>query len=752
MAARARKRKRGSGRPGDARARSRRRLPLGLILVLLLCAAFVAHALAFRFTQDDAYISLRYAKNLVDGHGLVFNPGERLEGYTNFSWTLLLALVLKLGLPPIAAATWLGIAFAVGAIFWAARLARAIEGAWGPASVLTAALVAGTSAFALWSTGGLETALFTLLVTGAIERGTAPGVGTRGRAAAAALFCLAAFTRPEAPLLFALWLAMRAADTLSGAGPLAEPRGVRGLLRDVLVFSLPLVPYAAWKLWYFGDLLPNTFYAKAGASLEYLNRGIAYTREYFGDYALFGVAPALALLAVARAGLRSVEARILLIWAGVAAYVIVVGGDVLHVHRFWLPILPAGCVLVARGADIAGKWLALRAGRRHLSAGFATAIVAVLVGTGLARNWSSIQSRRATEIGFVENMTETGRWLAQNFPPDAKVAITTVGAISYYSGLHIIDMLGLTDREVARHPKRIEGLADTWREINYNAESVLRRRPDLILFSTGVRPSAAGEKALFLYGDFERSYYAYYFRATPNRVNSQVGFRLRPDAPPFRDDILDVPSLAFLDAYSDGHLVQSRQHDYKTAAEHFQRSWELSGEQFHAAREWLGSARYDGGQPDGAEILREVAAQDSFSVVALSRLGDAALRGGDTEGAIRIFERVTQVDSADAVGWMGLAQAARMQGDWENGYQAAARGIRRWDAGTANLLLFGELALRTGRVDPAEQAFRRALAIDPGLDRARQFLAVVDAVRHGEPLPQQNASDGAAAQDTARGG
>ena len=50
-----------------------------------------------RFVQDDAYISFRYARNLADGFGLVWNIGERVEGYTNFLWTLLMVPAFWLG-------------------------------------------------------------------------------------------------------------------------------------------------------------------------------------------------------------------------------------------------------------------------------------------------------------------------------------------------------------------------------------------------------------------------------------------------------------------------------------------------------------------------------------------------------------------------------------------------------------------------------------------------------------------------------
>src|SRR5438552_16124392 len=69
-------------------------------LTLLLGAAAVSigvlRAVQLAWTSDDAYISFRYARNLVDGLGLVYNAGERVEGYSNFLWTLWSALGLRL--------------------------------------------------------------------------------------------------------------------------------------------------------------------------------------------------------------------------------------------------------------------------------------------------------------------------------------------------------------------------------------------------------------------------------------------------------------------------------------------------------------------------------------------------------------------------------------------------------------------------------------------------------------------------------
>ncbi|MFQ5945318.1 MAG: hypothetical protein ACE5NC_03625, partial [Anaerolineae bacterium] len=80
------------------------RLSRPTVVLAAISAALILHQ-AFYFVAlggdavDDAYISFRYARNWVEGEGLVFNPGERVEGYTNFLWTVALAPAIALGLP-----------------------------------------------------------------------------------------------------------------------------------------------------------------------------------------------------------------------------------------------------------------------------------------------------------------------------------------------------------------------------------------------------------------------------------------------------------------------------------------------------------------------------------------------------------------------------------------------------------------------------------------------------------------------------
>ena len=93
---------------------------LWIPIVILFANMWRGH----RFTYDDAYISFRYAANLVAGHGLVYNPGEFIEGYTNFLWTLLIAAGMQIGVGPHITSKVVGAACSIATLVVVYRLSN----------------------------------------------------------------------------------------------------------------------------------------------------------------------------------------------------------------------------------------------------------------------------------------------------------------------------------------------------------------------------------------------------------------------------------------------------------------------------------------------------------------------------------------------------------------------------------------------------------------------------------------------------
>ncbi len=419
-------------------------------------AVFLAFVLAFaHFTVDDTYISLRYAANLARGDGLVFNPGERVEGYTNFLWNILAASAIALGLPPLTTVKILGVACGLSLFPLAAAMARALRPAAGLGAALAPALLALSPCIAVWAVAGLETCLFSALVTATLlaylryRDGQARGVWWGILAAFAVL------TRPEGALVFTL------------LGGIELTRAVRERRASCLIpligFALIVTPYMVWRLWYFGDWLPNTFRAKVGGfSLDRLLSGgrylLEFARSYFGLPALL-VLPVLAVLKASKSSAVRVTVAVV---AAYAAYVALVGSDWMPQFRFLIPVMPLLAALLGEGALVLAQTLHSHTTpqRRWLLRVAAAAAVAAVVAPAAfmtAYGFRSVDSPRFAAYGLdleyhsrtTSRFVAAGHLLRDVAQPGETLATRAAGAIPYLSEVQTLDLFGLVTRDLA---------------------------------------------------------------------------------------------------------------------------------------------------------------------------------------------------------------------------------------------------------------------------------------------------------------
>ena len=217
------------------------------------------------FLTDDAFISFRYTRNLLEGHGLVFNPGEYVEGYTNFLWILELAAIWGIfDLRPEHVAPWLSVAYTIATIaailWWVVRLPslrnRGLVG-W-----MALGLLCSSATFAVWTSGGgLETRQFTFFIVAAVVLLMVHGKKSWGLLAASLSLAAAALTRPEGLMLAACcfgWFAVQRLTT--------GQRNLFKLAREMIPLVTPFVVLVSahflFRYAYYGEWLPNTYYAK----------------------------------------------------------------------------------------------------------------------------------------------------------------------------------------------------------------------------------------------------------------------------------------------------------------------------------------------------------------------------------------------------------------------------------------------------------------------------------------------------------
>jgi hypothetical protein len=429
-----------------------------VIWIAVAGLVLLAHGLLVSFLNDDAFISYRYARNFANGQGLVFNPGERVEGYTNFLWTVMLGIGMRLGADPLPLSKIMGFLASLGTLIVTARLSWRLAPSGSPGRGIALLLLAASTPFAYWTFAGLEGPLFALLLILVTSFEIEADRADPSRQQRLALFsggalALLAMTRPEGVPLFGLFLLLRVARTVSTAE--FSWRNREGFF--VLAFAAVYVPYFAWRFQYYGFLFPNTYYVRQGESLaqnlDLYRSGVQYLlgtlREGGGCLLL---APVL-LLAAPRGRFPGLG-RLAAVVTAWTFYLVLVGGDSKVLFRFYAPILPLVFVLTER--SVAALLTTLRdhhgltrsrAALRRATLAFAAVAVAIVMTPSFFP-----PEKYEVDRTFFAMLAEGGKWLHENASPGASVACFAVGALPYYAQLVTYDVLGVTDAHIAHGP------------------------------------------------------------------------------------------------------------------------------------------------------------------------------------------------------------------------------------------------------------------------------------------------------------
>ncbi len=440
-------------------------------------AVYTANFLHWELVVDDAYISFRHAVHLVEGDGLVFNRGERVEGYSNFLWTLLVAGLAALGAVPAEAAVAAGWALGLLTLFGVAVTARRVLGLTAGAGLAAAAWLALGVSWTFWAASGMESALFAWAVLASWALFFDPlAARPQGAFCIAVAAAVAALTRPEGLAL----------AVLAGAGlALASPAPRRARVTALALLGGILALHLAWRWTYYGVPLPNPAYAKVAPSLESLGRGLGYLGRYLwrdGAFALVALAACASYRTRARAWLL---AGVL----GYALFVVLVGGDGLYRYRLPAHVAPLLALCAACGLDRVWRW---RPAWGLAAAALATAATA----------WPLVRpdffaGRSVAELRRVERLwSEVGRALDAHGSPDLLVATNVAGRLPFHARRDTLDLLGLTDPVIARTPLARAGSGYAGHERS-NPGYVLERAPDVIYVSVlqGIEPRSFRSRA-----------------------------------------------------------------------------------------------------------------------------------------------------------------------------------------------------------------------------------------------------------------
>jgi len=425
--------------------------------------------------SDDAFITFRYGRHLASGAGLVWNVGEPpVEGYTSPLWVLLAASSERLGVFPLLTAKLVSVGavlLSIGAVMMFLRNAIA------PWTVrFSGALLIATSVdVVFFSMSGMENVTFmagTVVLVSWLSREIS-GSHAVTTAVIAGVLC---WLRPEGHLA-ALVSAWR------------YRAGGKKLFAYAAVVLGVVAPLHVFRLWYFGYIFPNTYYAKhaGGSPVWTLFSGLLYLSGQAAPQVV-AAGPAIANCFLLE---RRPEAKITgAVIVGFFAYVLLVGGDDVSAFPGGRLLLPVTPLLFLHGSHFFSRVFEDARAAAGMVALFTVTMCALEVPALVARHKDVTHATVLTGVSLNSMRTRLKDHLAylirpaplalsdyilKTVPPSETIAVPWAGRVPYETMRRTIDLLGLNDPHIAHQPKRQRGM-----DVKYDADYVLARRPFLI--------------------------------------------------------------------------------------------------------------------------------------------------------------------------------------------------------------------------------------------------------------------------------
>lgn len=408
----------------------------GGVVAVAAVAIVISCVLAWRaaWTCDDALITFRYVRHWVSGDGLVFNAGERLEGFSNFVFIVLLVPGAFAGASLFVFANVLGILATAVQIALLVYLLRK-----SPLLIIGfAALLFATDRIAIvWATGGLETAVHGALIMAALVLQLEQPQRIR---TLAVIHALLAASRPEGLVFAVIWIAHLAITQRAAVG-------------RALNYLVPmLATLLAARLLYFGELVANPYRAKVDG-VPVMQFGPGYTLAFAKRMGLAGIAAlaTLPLVVLALRNWRAAGTPLVLALAFVVAQVLFIftgGGDYMTDFRLAAPIIAPFYVVIALLATLA--WPSR-----------IPTIVAIVIFAGghayrqlrpvavFATAPSPAEHKRFLTIA-PDQPVEFARAIATFARPGDSILADWAGYMAYGHDLRVVDATGLLSKRLSR--------------------------------------------------------------------------------------------------------------------------------------------------------------------------------------------------------------------------------------------------------------------------------------------------------------
>lgn len=417
----------------------------------------------------------------MEGKGLVYNEGEYVEGYTNFLWTIITAPFTQVpGIDISKFALSLGLVISIVNIFVLLLISRQFSDLYKNHTklfiFLPALFFVLDDTVAFWAIGGMEFPLYALFILCIIYYYFKINEKRSYFILLPVFLILVTLTRPEGNMIFgltALHLLLNRKKVL---------KFKQKFTFIVLSYFVFLMIYYGFKYFYYGQLLPNTFYAKGVTDIRMnLLLGVKYIILCIGSrFYLFGF---ILFIPFGRA-LNDFKQSYLLLFAAIyTLYIVAIGGDWMFANRLFVPLIPILFILssigIFRAVEKLESFSKLR--KMNFTIPLVTIICVLLFIVTLVFLEYKQLIIKDENYRYEMQWSRFGQWLKKNVPAETVIAVGPAGKIPYYSELYTIDMWGLNNSYIANTKSKRPQAGHK----KYDFEHVLSMNPEFIIGYAG---------------------------------------------------------------------------------------------------------------------------------------------------------------------------------------------------------------------------------------------------------------------------
>lgn len=449
----------------------------GLILLILIFLGETALMVKLNpYPCEDAYITYQFSRNFAEGIGPVFNPENRVEGYSNFLWMSFLALAHKSGLSMLfvsVACGWIANLFSLFLVWYIPVRHFSVKGLAGLMGPLLYLLFLP---FHFYAVSGLETSAYTFLLLLCLHLVLSSGRSPRVFALTGFVFLLVSLTRPEGIIFAVFWggyLIWRA---------VFKKEAIRPFLPGMLVLVLGYSAFIVWRLSYYGLPLPCTYYAKGSFPL--------YVRLLIGfltSKAMWSQQIHLPLIFFTLIGftrIREQKAPALFVFAAAGIFFSVgfSGFDWMPYFRYTVPVVPFIIILcqlifarhwdtIVRSGETAQRWVW----------GAATFAFIAMAGLQYYNDLTFNLRWYWTNCFSMHNQKAIGSWMKENLGQKPVIAIGDIGRIVYFSEATVVDLYGLAHKEFGLLKKKYGRPDINLKQLTSSFDTYKKKEAELLL-------------------------------------------------------------------------------------------------------------------------------------------------------------------------------------------------------------------------------------------------------------------------------